>query len=417
MQKRIVILGAGCGGLWLAYEFLERKIATLLIDTSPYAAYASTGNQGWLHSGALFAIGNDKKTAQACDEGFKLLKTFATKYAPDAVGHQSRGLFVFGNKLTRDKAADTLAHSRIKARVLERSQIEALEPNLRPADLVRYGLRTPDVPFDPHQILKALVGRLVSFGNRFDQHYADLREIDLSPQNGGWLIQAGGKRYTADVVICAAGVLNPILSNKFFRSQRKMPMHKSVVAVLRRRVCNNIVVVRRWESEILNLVPFADRVTVNFGRTDKEIHDPGDASHWPDAIPPMARQLTNYVPGLLALAGCEANFYVCQKLGNCDGAFCSHPAKDFGNRHYSWIREGKGVFFYNPGKFTIAPVGARALADEITSEIGTGSYRIPRTRKDQADPHIPEVAERPFFAAATHVTAVSDDSLIFKEQH
>src|SRR5947209_17378529 len=68
----IVIIGAGIMGWTLAFALAKLGILCKVIDTDPPGGYASTGNQSWMQSGALYLAKQmpDEVTAEACREGY-----------------------------------------------------------------------------------------------------------------------------------------------------------------------------------------------------------------------------------------------------------------------------------------------------------------------------------------------------------
>ena len=51
----MAIMGSGAAGLWLAHELTRRGYSVAVLDRQPFCGFASTRNQGWLQSGALYA--------------------------------------------------------------------------------------------------------------------------------------------------------------------------------------------------------------------------------------------------------------------------------------------------------------------------------------------------------------------------
>src|SRR2546428_8662971 len=68
----IVIIGGGIMGWILAVELTKRGILCKIIDIDPPGGYASTGNQSWMQSGALYLAKPvpDEVTAEACRKGY-----------------------------------------------------------------------------------------------------------------------------------------------------------------------------------------------------------------------------------------------------------------------------------------------------------------------------------------------------------
>src|SRR5215472_12629269 len=54
-SRRVVIVGGGISGLSAAVRLSQAGLAVTLLEASQLGGAASTRNQGWLHSGGLFA--------------------------------------------------------------------------------------------------------------------------------------------------------------------------------------------------------------------------------------------------------------------------------------------------------------------------------------------------------------------------
>ncbi len=54
--QRIVIVGGGIAGLSAAVRLAQAGLPVTVLESSQLGGAASTRNQGWLHSGGLFAL-------------------------------------------------------------------------------------------------------------------------------------------------------------------------------------------------------------------------------------------------------------------------------------------------------------------------------------------------------------------------
>src|SRR6266478_428407 len=54
--RRVVIVGGGISGLASAVRLAQAGLAVTLLEASQLGGAASTRNQGWLHSGGLYAL-------------------------------------------------------------------------------------------------------------------------------------------------------------------------------------------------------------------------------------------------------------------------------------------------------------------------------------------------------------------------
>jgi glycerol-3-phosphate dehydrogenase len=60
----IIALGAGVAGIAVARAARKAGCTCVLIDVQPFKGFASVRNQGWLHSGALYAVGDYAKAGE-----------------------------------------------------------------------------------------------------------------------------------------------------------------------------------------------------------------------------------------------------------------------------------------------------------------------------------------------------------------
>jgi glycerol-3-phosphate dehydrogenase len=63
--QRIVIVGGGIAGLSAAVRLAQAGLPVTLLESSQLGAAASTRNQGWLHSGGLYAL-DSPEYARTC---------------------------------------------------------------------------------------------------------------------------------------------------------------------------------------------------------------------------------------------------------------------------------------------------------------------------------------------------------------
>ncbi len=384
----------------------------MLLDHDGLGRYASTRNQSWLHSGALYSIilgekqkrgemeGVEglKRTAQQCRKAFKeVVKRFA-----GSLELTSECLFLFK---TREEAEH--AHLKLheldpalRTRILNRKEIGAREPLLAPATHVRYGVATEDIPFDSHRILSGLVHDALFSGGEIYFSNVALADLAISREQDRWVVDDGKRRITARVIIAAAGAHIPKMRGLLNDPIVESAVQYCLVAVLHQRLCNRIIVVRAKDSGFLNVVPFDGGTTVNLGSQDR--FDSKDLG--PKLRKVIAEKLTYFVPGLRGMS-CQAHFYVCEKLSNA--ASSSHPSHEYGFRHYFW-EVGKDKFFYfYPGKFTLAPLAAQEFVRFLRSEKQLEPLNLNITTMG-----FPTVVPRPYFESATDILRLADDGVL-----
>jgi glycine/D-amino acid oxidase-like deaminating enzyme len=419
MKTQVIVLGGGCGGLWLVHELARQHYASVLMDGPNIGGYASTRNQSWLHTGAFYALANQVDIVQQCVRGRDTLLKFCDKWARGAVEDQSRSkarsrcLFLFEELRQAKNFGKRLKDLSLEAEILEGSELKKLEPILSSrasgSAVPRYGVRTLDAPFDSYRIMRGLVNAAFSYGVAFYRSIpGDLSTISVSGGNVGqdWSVSCGTFTAEAPIVVCAAGALNARLLHKSTGSAAGLTVQKCLVAVFHQRLCENILVVRNVDSGQPNLVPFAGGTTVNLGALDRVSLDDDDKL-WPEPYADFTRQLTHFLPGIVKYPGCGVHFYVCQKLNNTNDQRNQYPLDDRGARHFFWLETQQNFFHYYPGKFTTAPVAAGELAQKLIARIGS-----PQKPAAYSDP--PSLVQRAYLSPATHCTRVVNGYLTFE---
>src|SRR5262245_41882099 len=82
-SRRIVIVGGGSAGLACAVRLSQAGFPVTVFESSVLGSAASTRNQGWLHSGGLFAI-DAPAYARACHDSLEQ----TLRFCPDCLEPQ-----------------------------------------------------------------------------------------------------------------------------------------------------------------------------------------------------------------------------------------------------------------------------------------------------------------------------------------
>src|ERR1700674_3483911 len=128
------IVGAGVAGLWLSAELLRRGSRVLLIDYRLIGQFASSRNQGWLHSGSMYAALNGSTlpggVARVCLESNSRLKQFCRQHCPDAILKLEGALFLFQDADKAESAASNVEKLGISISWVTREKIHGHESRL-----------------------------------------------------------------------------------------------------------------------------------------------------------------------------------------------------------------------------------------------------------------------------------------------
>jgi glycine/D-amino acid oxidase-like deaminating enzyme len=422
MKAQVIVLGGGCGGLWLIYELAKQGYSSVLIDGPNVGGYASTRNQSWLHTGAFYALSGQDAIAQQCILGREAILQFCSRSARDAVEDQSRSknrarcLILFEELVKAERLKKKLDALAISAEILDRPTLKKIEPILvsksaGSADL-KYGLRTLDAPFDSFRVMRALAREAFSYGPvaSYGHVPGGLSAISVSePRHGqGWVISCEAFSAEAPIVVCAAGAFNARLLHKNTGSDAGLTVQKCLVAVFHQRLCENILAVRAVDSGHPNLVPFAGGTTVNLGDLDRTTSYDDDKL-WPEPYADFGRQLTHFLPGIVDYPSCGVHFYVCQKLNNTNDQRNPYRLESLGPRHFFWLETRRDFFYFYPGKFTTAPVAAGNLVKKLVPKLGQ-----PRDPVDPFPHDPPSLVHRAYLSPATHYTRIVNGDLVFE---
>jgi len=286
------------------------------------------------------------------------------EFCPTAFGSGSKCLFAFKDEKELELASQGVAALGISAQNLTLANLLEREPLLFTEDgTFKFGLATPDVPFDSHAFLSHLAGVALQEGGIIKGSERELAQLEIIREDSSWTVKDNKSVIEAQVLICASGALTPRIMSHLNVPPSEFKIQKCLVLVLHQRVCDHVVSLRDAGVGDLNLVPFKNGTTVNLGGTDEIAFDHADEHFDQATYANVLEAVGRFVPGL---KHAEAHFYVCQKLNNSD--FSSHGKRIYGNRHYFWVEEQKSnLYFFYPGKFTLAKIGACELVDHIAS--------------------------------------------------
>lgn len=397
-DTEVAILGGGCAAIWLSYELTRQHYSCTLIEDGPMGAHASQKNQSWLHTGALYSVvaaEEDDQTkreafrelAKACFKSSTDIRRFARRFCPSALDWRSGCLFLYEDEGLADKAESMLQSYGLAPRKFHEG-IELLEPILRGSPL-KVGLATPDLPFDAGLLLQTVLNLSISRGAQVADSKQALQSLRIERQNEYWIIRGNRIHIRAKVVIAAVGALANSLTSPL-SLQKPLQMQKCTVAVLHRRVCNRMLVVRSRNARFLNLVPFRGGTTVNLGLNDESLDACTDYDPPKEAPRQIAKSLALYCPGLARNKAIGAHFYVCQKVAYM-GSVTRSP------RHYFWFPlQDHPVYYFYPGKFTLASLATKNFVREITRHLNVGGPLGSRTEKWR-------MAVSPYRQRATHI--------------
>ena len=347
MPDRVAVIGGGAGALWVTREAILSGFTCSLFGESPLASWASTRNQGWLQSGALYAGQGDIVTAEDCWIGSHELRG----YAPDAIESGVPSYFLFSTRSACEEFAGRCLERGI---FVAETRIDAIRHSLGLGlGLSEAALRTRDAPMNSHAILSRVANEVVRLGATFNP--CDPRLIDLSHSGGYWVVECNGERAAFDFVILASGPYGPMFFHRNgFDTPPSYPTTKiAVLSVSRQMRCPALLIGQPDAAFTPNVVPFSwgtGGFTVALTKAD-EPGDPGDEAAPEGAAEDLKSMTGNWYPELYD-SSTPCTTHVCHKIGA-------------GTRHYVIEEIEKGAFYFYPGKFTTSRLAARVMIGRL----------------------------------------------------
>lgn len=409
----VAVIGAGAAGLWACLELTAAGVDVLLVSAPDSSGYASTRNQGWLHSGALFALFDAQRNAEECRVGSRIIRSFADGLVaghdrphPHAspIVHDLPFRYVFADSDDLEARASQCARAGIEVTPEDASDLSDLFGR------TVQSLRAPDGVTDNSRLLRALATQARGRGLVTAQ-VADLPSLDVDPlADGSWRISGQGVRATVRQVVLASGPLGPRLVDRIDRrhglDQRPaLEVTRTTVLCLHETLSDAALICIDGGPHV---VPFRS-VDGRRGATVCVPFDNAPADPESVHVPPTRAEqgkvldaLDSHMPGLAAVVGTgggDATWYACQKL--IPSASAGRP--DW--RHNVLEALSPGLFLAYAGKFTTAPLLGRQVAEACT---GTAPGSSAPGSAPLGDVH---VASQPFTRAATHQLVVRGERL------
>jgi glycine/D-amino acid oxidase-like deaminating enzyme len=409
MESEIVIFGGGCAAIWVSYEMARCGWAPLVIEHGSMAKFASQRNQGWLHSGSLYAViasenpsGEEEliRLARTCLTSSSRLKRFAQRQATGAFYQKSRCLYLYMNEEKADRAAERLREIGLEPRVF-RGDLSSIEPILRDSP-IRVAVEAPDVPMDCGGLLRSVLHNSLARGTKMYESSVPLESWQVHRTGNRWTLRNDQTEIACGILIMAVGPLICRMAQHESLFQQSLPgLQRATVGVIDQRICRDILVFRDSETEYLNLTPFPGLTTINLGAKDEHVRDCEEYPPNQEQIHLMEEMLSLYCPGIEAIPNSvRATFYQCHKVSNDIAG--SHPPGRTAARHYFWRtdREARGLFYIYPGKFTLGLASAqsfvRAIRESLPPRKALVPSPIPRRRAASM------ISPSPYLGIQTH---------------
>lgn len=363
----VVILGAGAGGLWTALRLTEAGARVLVVHAPNRDGYSSTRNQGWLHSGALYAVFRAPGMAHECVAGSRTVLDFAERHDPSLIA-DAEFRYVLGSPQQADDAVAACREAGIDAGP------RGPHPRLRGLfSQPSWTVTVPDRAVDSTRLLRALAGQALA-NDACATTVPSFSCVRLRRAGDGWHVTAGGLAVSAPSVVVAAGTLTPSLLGSAAAANGFQPglafeVTQTTVLGIPGLVLPAVVCIGGGPHLIPHRTAEACGATLcapfdNQPARPESVHCPPDAA----ARDRVLECVREHAPGLAAVIGARRVFwYSCQKLILAGAA--SRP--DW--RNSVLAEAAPGLWAAYAGKFTTAPV----LADRAAELLGGTLPRVP----------------------------------------
>jgi hypothetical protein len=198
--------------------------------------------------------------------------------------------------------------------------------------------------------------------------------------------------------------------------KKHMRSNETAIMVVHRRLFPRIISLQEVENvQFLTLIPFEEATSVAAGTEPRELRV------YPDVLPLMSERdnvavaMQNRLPRLGEFLPVPTHFYGREKNDNNNHPDNSRPLSQYGTRHYFWIEPQclQNIFFYCPGKWTLASIGAKALTDLIEARLNSGSSKDAALETGRATAAF-RVAQRPHLRPATHRLTPTSSGSVFE---
>ncbi len=406
----VIVVGGGCAGLFTALELGERGYSCVVLDSSPLGRFASTRNQGWIHSGSLYAGLNQPSVADHCAKGNARLRSLCADAVQDAI----EAYYVFENQ---DEGRDfAQAIHKCGIAVDEIDLVDAMRdvPILSGSQRVAAVLRVQDHPFDTAEVLARLLPELESRGV-VTVPVDPLAAPSLEPpskRRSEWEVKWGAFAGAARSVILASGATIPALLAHVGSTLASRFYVEKIEVLTLHKVVSSAIVATPLSRRAPSIVPFSvngtSGTTICLGKDDIRVASHTDRMPRAEAIKRIPRQLYDWFPSLDVALGerVEADLFCCQKLKRDDDEEVEihrgHYLVDHAAQDQSRL---DGLYTFYPGKFTAAPHVAVECAELVATRLGgpTHAATVPGTIG-----HV--VAQQRFLQAGTYQFARSPNS-------
>ena len=364
----VVVIGGGIAGLTVAHELVKAGYRVILLEAEPhFGAKSSTKNHGWLHhSGCFYLLIHGLEVVQQCQEGAREI----LRIAPHSV-EPWKGTYL----LTADP---NLAHrysQRCKEAGLPLDELSVKdlydrEPALRGSP-IKAAFSVSDRPFRPSAVLEILRHTLVEAGVQIRcgtrvrgfRFKAD-RIVGIQCVHNGTC-----EELPASFVVNATGAYGQeLLQTTGLSTSAEIRVFRSSLLVVEPALTMDTMLIS-LDPKGATVVPHVHRTVVGVNGDSQPLEDPEEAQSTQASIDAILHGMTDLLPNLRRRnKSSVAYVWTCHKAElvsttNTKGRSPAYAVQDHSEQGVS------NLLTCLPGKFTTAPVMARAVVTNVQEKL------------------------------------------------
>jgi glycine/D-amino acid oxidase-like deaminating enzyme len=360
MVYDVVVLGGGIGGLSITNECALRGAMCCLIETDSVPSFSSVKNQGWLHSGALYAFHGAAVAARECYAASLKLKSLmeisSTKLS------DLTGVAYFKDVEDARKMVSQSVACGIPSKILSSSDLSDVGRSLMDGPNHNFAVEIPDVPISNHAFLTYLSSIGKSRGVEHVVSETPFEEFQFVNDGTSWVIAFGNSEIRTRKIVLSCGPYIPTMMSNFPDQSVDFSVKNCYVMAAKAFETDRLYISPTKNTQFMNVSPYSDGTTLNCGGLDENAENMSSSVIRKHTIKHTLKQISKNWPAFTNRDP-QIVTYVCQKL-NVNNL----PEED---RRRSFHRlVANDVFVFYPGKFTLALEGARSLADIMLEQKG-----------------------------------------------
>ena len=209
-SQRIAIVGGGIAGLSVAVRLAQAGLPVTVLEASKLGAAASTRNQGWLHSGGLFAASHTEM-AKLCHRS--LVRTL--RFCPDCIEPDNAGMAYLISQADAPVATwtDAWAEAGIPYQELPRQDLFNRFDGLAETE-IQHAFLLPDRAIQTDVLLAHLAAAAENHGAEIRSETSIVR-MEHDEDSVRSVVTGSGEEIEARLVIFAGGASGLSLLSEF----------------------------------------------------------------------------------------------------------------------------------------------------------------------------------------------------------